>query len=475
MPVQTRLVRRGSVYYHRAAIPADIQDTYPKSEETFSLKTRDYQEALRLVKLAAVEVDSRFEAHRNLRSKAVSASKTNDPPLSLAWVEGPNNKPARQNKKALELSSADQAKNRGKSGRSPRLSQAVKAWISENANTTWVEKTTQERETCLNHFITLTCDKALQEYNKADGRAFKTLLMRLPANWSKMRALRGLGVVKAADKAVRLGLKPMSPRTANKFLGFVGAFWNWAANHYDHCPPNPVTGMAIKIKTNARDERHPFSLDQLDAIFNAPIYTGCLSAWTWMKLGSHVPRDKGIFWVPLIALWSGARLGEIVQLQVDDIRHEHGIWYFDHNEEGYGKRLKNSVSRRIIPIHKVLIDMGVLDLVRAREAKGLTRLFPELRRGKDGYYSSAFSKHFGRFLKFAGIKTSTTSFHSFRHNFEDACRNSGVSYEVMNALQGHSQQGMAGRYGEGHSITTLAKEMAKVHYEGLDLSHLLPR
>ena len=60
----TRLARRGAVYYHRAAIPQHIKDSYPKAEETSSLKTKDRAVALRLVRLAAVEVDRRFEAHR---------------------------------------------------------------------------------------------------------------------------------------------------------------------------------------------------------------------------------------------------------------------------------------------------------------------------------------------------------------------------------------------------------------------------
>lgn len=64
MTGHTRLARRGAVYYHRAAIPADIKDSYPKAEETFSLKTKDRAEALRLVRIAAVEVDERFAEHR---------------------------------------------------------------------------------------------------------------------------------------------------------------------------------------------------------------------------------------------------------------------------------------------------------------------------------------------------------------------------------------------------------------------------
>ncbi|SLN74311.1 hypothetical protein ROA7450_04213 [Roseovarius albus] len=43
MPGHTRLYRRGATYYHRAAVPVDIIATYPKSEETFSLRTKSYK------------------------------------------------------------------------------------------------------------------------------------------------------------------------------------------------------------------------------------------------------------------------------------------------------------------------------------------------------------------------------------------------------------------------------------------------
>jgi len=57
MPGHTRLYRRGAVYWHRASVPVDIADSYPKTEETFSLRTRDYQQALKLVRVQAVRVD----------------------------------------------------------------------------------------------------------------------------------------------------------------------------------------------------------------------------------------------------------------------------------------------------------------------------------------------------------------------------------------------------------------------------------
>ena len=75
MPGHPRLYRRGAVYWHRAAVPVDIKDTYPKAEETFSLRTKDHREALKLVRIEAARVDRLFDDHR--RRMALQA----EPPL----------------------------------------------------------------------------------------------------------------------------------------------------------------------------------------------------------------------------------------------------------------------------------------------------------------------------------------------------------------------------------------------------------
>lgn len=60
MPKHPRLMKRGNTYWHRASIPADIRSMYPKTEETFSLGTKEPQEALIRLRRAATEVDQRF-------------------------------------------------------------------------------------------------------------------------------------------------------------------------------------------------------------------------------------------------------------------------------------------------------------------------------------------------------------------------------------------------------------------------------
>jgi len=590
MPKHPRLFRRGATYYHRAVVPQDLKATYPKTEETFSLKTTDYKEALKRVRIAAVEVDRRFEEHRRL----LAENNTKPPLKELAdsdikrvaeayyanlleedeetRLEGFAPAGERRQTKIIETDDldhinvliseslkqrpsfednedttnalltslkydyargeidpfiADEAedvlnwdninirldpsspswpkvaralqaatirayeailrRNQGEiietpkaegvapESRVPMLSGAVAEWIEEKSRTSWVAKTQNEHRIWTGHFISMIGDRPLDSYTKADARAFKAVLMRLPPNWVKIAELQGLPIERAADKAKKLGLAPMSDNNVNKLLGFVGSFWRWAEGHYDEASSNPFSGLQIKQRKCARDERDPFTLDELHTMFKAPLYTGCLSVKNWQTPGTVIPRDSGFYWVPLISLYTGARLGEVIQLYTSDIREEDGITFFDINDDGEDKRLKTAYSRRTIPVHQALVGMGFMDLVARRRNAGNQRLFPDIEMGKDGYYSSPFSKRFSRFLKHTGIKQKTNAFHSFRHCFEDACRDSDVSAEVMNALQGHSEKGMAARYGKGYALRKLAEAMEQLRFRDLNLSHLMGR
>lgn len=168
-------------------------------------------------------------------------------------------------------------------------------------------------------------------------------------------------------------------------------------------------------------------------------------------------------------------MGEIIQLRTDDVREDSGVLHFRLVDEYEDQRLKTANAYRRIPVHPDLIRFGLLDLIQLRRDNGEIRLFPDLAMGKDGYYSSSFSKFYGRFLVAVGVKDPKTSFHSFRHNFEDACRDAEMPAEIMNTLQGHSEKGMAARYGKGYVLPKLDEWVRRVKYDGLDLEYLYKR
>jgi integrase len=565
-----RLYRRGTKYYHRAAIPVDIADTYPKIEETSSLRTSDYKEALKLVRIEAVRVDGLFAEHRRrlaleqqpplheltedqikrIEEVYFAHLLDEDEQVRLEQFEGRSFEEYAEDNEAVDsiardgyargapgafflgeaeevlswdnvnlrlapkspswprvaralqaamvrAAKATRSRNEGepietplmpeavtlgplqqtrttRRGDGPTLSAISEEWLTEKTRTSWVPKTANEHRVWMKHFIAVAGDKPLTDYNKADARAFKQLLLHLPANWGKLPPIRELSLKAAADKARELGITPMTDANRNKLLSRVGSFWTWAQQNYDDCPNNPFKGLTDKSRTLAKDERDPFSIEELRTIFAARMFTGCLTARRWSEPGSLIQRDAGRYWVPLIGLFTGARAGEIIQLYTTDVREEHGVLFFDINKLEDDKRVKTENGKRLIPVHPMLIDLGLLNHVAHRKREGQLRLFPEMKMGSDGYYSSPFSKHFSRFLKSIKVKTDKNAFHSFRHCFEDACRNSNIPEEVRDTMQGHGATGMAARYGRGFLLQTLDQEMKKLRYDGLDLAHLKP-
>jgi len=570
-----RLFRRGARYYHRAAIPLDIQDSYPKAEETFSLKTSDYQDALRLVRKAAVEVDRKFAKHRHwvsvqakpldkltdeqidhlaslyhaslldededirtggifeeepgepgsdwerwdfdeyaediedslahtrhyyargrqdaffkdeaediLSWEGVELALSSDSPswrplvraIQAAYIRAGKDKQARNEGEVVPTPTVAKATSQKPLSspideQGPLLSVLADEWITEKA-TSWATKTTNDHRTTIDNFITVAGDKPLAAYSKADGRSFKSTLLKLPSNWTKQGELKGLSVDRAAERANELGMAPMSAKNVNKLIGYAAAFWNWVAKQYDECPPNPLNGLKVTIKKRARDERDPFTLSELRAIFQAPVFTGCKSLHHWRQPGALVPKNSGMYWAPLVGLFTGARMGEILQLYVSDVKNIDGIHIIDINGDGDDKSLKNLGSSRQTPVHPELKRLGFLEHVKKMRQQGSRRLFPDLPMGNDGYYSSVYSKRFRALLDSLKIKHDKNAFHSLRHNFEDACRNSGISKDVMNALQGHSETGMSGRYGSGYSLGLLNDSICQLEHKGLDISHL---
>lgn len=181
-------------------------------------------------------------------------------------------------------------------------------------------------------------------------------------------------------------------------------------------------------------------------------------------------RGTARYWLPILGLYTGARLNELCQLTVKDVRDEDGIAFLDITDDAEDQKVKSASGRRRIPVHRRLVEFGFLEFVSKQREAGENQLFLELKVDASGYRSGEFSKFFSRYLKRIGVKTEKTSFHSFRHNFEDACRNGGVLPHIMNAIQGHAEQGMAGRYGDGvYRLDVLLQSINCIDYPELSL------
>ena len=136
------------------------------------------------------------------------------------------------------------------------------------------------------------------------------------------------------------------------------------------------------------------------------------------------------------------------------------------NDE-WEKKLNTHASNRIIPLHPKLIELGLPDYVAALLDKRETRIFPELKRGRDGY-STAASKWFSRYRQSIGLfnQSPPKDFHSFRHTLVTELKHLGIPEAEVAAIIGHSVTGITfGRYGKDYQTQRLSEIIQMLDFE----------
>jgi integrase len=344
----------------------------------------------------------------------------------------------------------------------PTLGTVAARFFGHKSKHDWVPKTARDIERVLALAAALIGpENPMGIVDVDDVKKVRDVLAQLPPNYMKSSATSGMTPQQAM--AANAAGKTLAPKTQQKYFEMFRQLLKWAVDegYLDRMP-----GSAIKVagaaKANAIDKRHPYSAEQLQLIFSSPLFSGHQSGTCRHKPGTMLMRD-GKYWVPLIALYSGMRMGEIVQLLVTDVKVEAGIWYFDIIKgESEAKQLKTWSSKRRVPIHPTLIAMGILDMAKGMKPTG--RLFSDIPIGQDGYYSHNLSKWWGRYSRQVGFKSAKTAFHSFRHNFKDALLAAQVPEHLAKALMGHADHDVHASYGKGPSLTALQGAIAKVKF-----------
>ena len=344
-------------------------------------------------------------------------------------------------------------------------------------------KNRSDYSNAISWFAEIAGTKPFCQIEKIDVVNFMDALQDMPSNASKR--LKTGSILKAVE--LNLTREPklltLSHDTVVKYLTRLNGYLEWAESRL-MMEANPATGVKPPkpkgAKKHVSEYRDPYTTDELKKVFSAPLFTGCQSAGLIHKAGGHSMRDHHYFWVPLIALFTGARLNEIGQMEAAEIIDFNGMPHFDiaetgNIEDGEEKRLKTDNAKRRIPVHDELIKIGFLDYVDTQQKAGQTRLFPEWSPGSDGYYSSTFSKFWngkGRFLDRIGIKRRKLDFHSFRKSFQDAMDASGIPEQTQTKLIGHASDDVRTRYRTRFLQKEESEQFLTFRYSELDLSAL---
>jgi integrase len=352
------------------------------------------------------------------------------------------------------------------------LSAALEGWKKAKQTSAM---TLREFEHAVQRFKELHGDLQIEQITRRHVREFREALQAIPVRRSG--ALRKLALPEIVDWSARHpDAKRIAPATVNKLLGGVQAVSIWGRDNGLISEDRPWADPFSNMRLEEPDpERQPWEIAELTILFTSRIYTQ-----------NHRPaagQGEAAYWLPLLGLYTGARQGELAPLTVanvaqDELTGVHTITITD--DAARSVRVKTASSRRVVPIHPMLVKLGFLTLVEERRKQdgASAALFPLMRRGPRGGFAETWSKWFGRYLRSISISDRTRVFHSFRHSFKDAVRAAGIGEDINDALTGHSGGGVGRQYGSKSMVrrfglTQLHQAVAKVDYPGLDLSHLL--
>ena len=330
------------------------------------------------------------------------------------------------------------------------ISEIVEIFCEEMvAGKNWTEKTESEYRAAYKLLISLTNDMPIASVDNQVSQFFKTTLQKLPSNMNKKALYRDKPIKEvAAMKIPKEDL--LSITKVNSYMGRISQFFKWAHKN-SHTKSNPFEGIGIKQKIADRDKRIVFINSDYKALFSTPIFQN----------GEF--KHPYYYWLPLLGLFTGARIDELCQLYLDDIYQKDDLWVIDFNYN-LDKKLKTSSSKRIIPMHSRLIKWGLVEYAADLRKKGKVRLFPELKKGRDGY-SQAASKWFSRYRISCGVTDDRKTFHSFRHTVDNDLKQRKEIVSIIKAVLGHLDDDMTtGLYGMAYEPSTLVSVIESLDF-----------
>ncbi|MGD1327134.1 DUF6538 domain-containing protein [Pandoraea pnomenusa] len=242
--------------------------------------------------------------------------------------------------------------------------------------------------------------------------------------------------VAAAQKRNERPEDVISAQTRKQQQRILNGFFAWAIEARLFKGDNPAAAQvkmskAQRAKVNAGRGYLPFSPDTLRQIFDPARFLGF----------ARNPED---FFLPLLGLYTGARMNELAQARVQDIRRAGERWFLDIAPDHTGDdetetRVKTVSSIRSAPIHPDLIHLGLIAYALELGERGAVRLFPHLPRDAKGKHTKNPSRRFAAYLSELGVKDSRRyAFPSFRIALVQRLKKAGVAKDARMELVGHA-------------------------------------
>jgi integrase len=247
-------------------------------------------------------------------------------------------------------------------------------------------------------------------------------------------------------------------------------FIDWAIDKKLYPGPRP-TFVCIDPQNLAALPRDAFEDAELLDLLRLPLFTGCAGLHRIWTPGRYFVQNH-LYWAYLILILTGMRPGEVGQIKCVDIQTDGEYYYFDLRPFDARKgrvaiedlrNLKTNSSGRVVPIHPLLIELGLLDRLLYLMNAGEERLFPEWKEFARGdgttRWSQPITKSWQYVKKVLKIVRADLTLYATRHLMADWLDNSTVAKRTRDRILGHVTD-VPGGYGRKGSIN--ADQMAAI-------------
>ncbi|WP_082648327.1 site-specific integrase [Lysobacter capsici] len=316
----------------------------------------------------------------------------------------------------------------------PLLSAEIANHIADLERRKLSPDTITESKHTLRLFLALAGDVPIDKIKAPHIRFFWNGVRWWPANATVKPAYKGLSIHEIIERGKAEDVPAPSTHTLNKHRQRLSVFFNGLVDT-DLIAKSPLKGMGPEIDTSTDlDTGRPFTDQELQQIFDPSRF---------LPWAQDLPHR---WWGPMLGLYTGARVNEVAQLYLDDVRQVKGVWGVFFWKNARAQKIKTQSSIRFVPLAQPLLDAGFLEFVEDMRRTGHPRLFPHLPAGtsKSGKpngtgYGRQLSRQFAAYLKTFGMEKGV-AFHAFRHTLSTKLTEADVDINIIAMLTGHARK-----------------------------------
>nr|AWL92643.1 recombinase XerD [Bradyrhizobium ottawaense] len=259
-------------------------------------------------------------------------------------------------------------------------------------------------------------------------------------------------IVRFKDYRVQSGVSPKTVKDSD--LAGMKTVFGWAVVNR-RLSSNPAEGITIKVGKSRKLRPKGFYDSEAIAI---------LKHAREFVPGREAPKLAAAKrWVPWLCAFTGARVGEMIQLRKEDVRREGKLWVLHVTPEA--GPVKTDEARDVV-LHRQVIQEGFLEFFE--KSKG-GYLFIDPKAGELGVRNAVKTARnkVNELVREVVKDKNVDPSHGWRHRFKTVGIEQGVETRVLDAIQGHAPRNVSEGYGD---VTIKAKANAIAKFPTIEVA-----